>query len=137
MSEKDVATVDGSYDKYDIPYDVMWLDIEHTDGKAYFTWNPANFPTPEKMTDAISAKRRKFVNVVDPHIKKDDKFHVFKEIQDQGLFVKKINWNMIDDPTDKKPEGKEEPDKIPDPTATRPEVWNEEEDGKWEAPKID
>jgi Glycosyl hydrolases family 31 len=33
----------------DIPYDVLWLDIEHTDGKRYFTWDKAAFPTPIDM----------------------------------------------------------------------------------------
>eukprot|EP00418_Pyrodinium_bahamense_P085599 CAMPEP_0179059488 /NCGR_PEP_ID=MMETSP0796-20121207/25378_1 /TAXON_ID=73915 /ORGANISM="Pyrodinium bahamense, Strain pbaha01" /LENGTH=1004 /DNA_ID=CAMNT_0020756245 /DNA_START=1 /DNA_END=3015 /DNA_ORIENTATION=- len=137
MSERDVATVDSSYDKYDIPYDVLWLDIEHTDGKAYFTWNPANFPTPEKMTESLSAKKRKLVNVVDPHIKKEDKFHVYTEVRDMGLFVKKVDWKMMDDPTDAKPDDWVEVEKIADPTAMPPDVWNEEEDGKWEPPKID
>lgn len=27
------------FDENDIPMDVMWLDIEHTDGKKYFTWD--------------------------------------------------------------------------------------------------
>jgi len=136
MTEKDTLSVDANYDKYDLPYDVIWLDIEHTDGKAYFTWNPASFPTPEKMVDAISAKRRMFVNVVDPHIKKDDKFHVYKEIRDQGFFIKKVDWKMMDDPTDAKPADWEQPEKIDDPAAVKPEVWNDEEDGKWEVPKI-
>ena len=26
-------SVDNNFDEYDIPYDVIWLDIEHTDGK--------------------------------------------------------------------------------------------------------
>lgn len=138
MNEKDVATVDSSYDKYDIPYDVIWLDIEHTDGKAYFSWNEANFPTPEKMTEALSAKRRKLVNVVDPHIKKSESFHVWKEVRDQGLFIKKVDWKMMDDPTDKKPEDWVEEKQIPDESALNPpEGWNEEEDGKYEVPKID
>lgn len=139
MSEKDVNTVDTSYDKHDMPYDVIWLDIEHTNGKAYFTWNEANFPTPDKMIQKISDKRRKFVNVVDPHIKKDNNFHVYKEIQEKGLLTKKISWNMMDDPADVKPADWVEEDqaKIADATAERPEVWNEEEDGKWEPPKID
>lgn len=137
MSERDVATVDSSYDKYDIPYDVLWLDIEHTDGKAYFTWNSANFPTPEKMVASLSAKNRKLVNVVDPHIKKSDTFHVYTEVRDKGHFVKKIDWRMMDDPTDSKPADWVEVEKIADPEATPPEVWNEEEDGKWEPPKID
>jgi alpha 1,3-glucosidase len=138
MNEKDVAGVDNTYDKHDIPYDVVWLDIEHTDGKKYFTWNSANFPTPDKMMESISAKRRKMVNVVDPHIKKDDNFHVFTEIRDKGMFVKKIDWKMMDDVTDSKPEDWIEVKKIPDPTATSaPEGWNEEEDGAFVPPEID
>lgn len=27
------ASVDEGFDEHDIPYDVLWLDIEHTDGK--------------------------------------------------------------------------------------------------------
>jgi len=139
MTERDVATVDASYDKYDIPYDVVWLDIEHTDGKAYFTWHKDNFPTPRNMMDAISAKRRKFVNVVDPHIKKDNKFHVYTDIRDKGLFIKTVDWKWIDDPTDVKPADwlDEAEAKIPDPEAKVPEGWNEEDDGKWEPSKID
>ena len=37
--EQDVDTVDTTFDKYDIPYDVIWLDIEHTDGKRYFSYS--------------------------------------------------------------------------------------------------
>ena len=28
-------SVDAGFDEYDIPMDVIWLDIEHTDGKKY------------------------------------------------------------------------------------------------------
>jgi len=27
--------VDAGFDTHDIPYDVLWLDIEHTNGKRY------------------------------------------------------------------------------------------------------
>jgi alpha 1,3-glucosidase len=138
MNEKDVAGVDNSYDKHDIPYDVVWLDIEHTDGKKYFTWNSANFPTPDSMVEKLSAKKRKLVNVVDPHIKKDDNFHVFTEIRDKGLFVKKIDWRMMDDVNDSKPADWVETKKIQDPTALEaPEGWNSEEDGVFVPPEID
>eukprot|EP00931_Biecheleriopsis_adriatica_P116841 TRINITY_DN92428_c0_g1_i1.p1 TRINITY_DN92428_c0_g1~~TRINITY_DN92428_c0_g1_i1.p1 ORF type:complete len:1051 (-),score=245.11 TRINITY_DN92428_c0_g1_i1:44-2815(-) len=137
MSEKDVATVDSSYDKYDIPYDTVWLDIEHTDGKAYFSWNSAAFPNPKQMVDSISAKRRHFVNVVDPHIKKDEKFHVYKEVRDKGLLTKKVSYQKIDDPSDVKPADWVEEEKVVDPEAKQPPEWNEEEDGAWVAPKID
>ena len=35
--ERDIATVEGMFEQLDYPMDVLWLDIEHTDGKRYFT----------------------------------------------------------------------------------------------------
>ena len=31
--EQDVTNVNRLLDEHDLPYDVLWLDIEHTDGK--------------------------------------------------------------------------------------------------------
>merc|ERR1712070_1165891 len=40
--------------------------------------------------------------------------------------------------TDVKPEGYDDiSEKVPDPDATMPEDWDEEDDGEWEAPLID
>ncbi len=33
QDEADVKAVDGGFDQHEIPYDVLWLDIEHTNGK--------------------------------------------------------------------------------------------------------
>ena len=30
-----LISVDENFDAHDIPYDVIWLDIEHTDGKKW------------------------------------------------------------------------------------------------------
>jgi alpha-glucosidase (family GH31 glycosyl hydrolase) len=35
--EKDVFAVNSKFEELDYPYDVLWLDIEHTNGKRYFT----------------------------------------------------------------------------------------------------
>ncbi len=32
-----MAAVEGMFEQLDYPVDVIWLDIEHTDGKRYFT----------------------------------------------------------------------------------------------------
>jgi alpha 1,3-glucosidase len=58
---------------------VIWLDIEHTDGKRYFTWDKLVFPTPLEMQKNVSAHGRKMVTIVDPHIKRDNGYHVHKE----------------------------------------------------------
>lgn len=86
--EDDVAAVDAGFDAHDIPYDVLWLDIEHTDGKRYFTWDASHFPTPVEMQDAIASRGRKMVTIVDPHIKRDPDWRIFSEAQEKGLFVK-------------------------------------------------
>lgn len=57
--EEDVRAVNAGFDLYDIPYDVIWLDIEHTDGKRYFTWDPKRFPDPVDLQLCLQTKERK------------------------------------------------------------------------------
>lgn len=87
--ENDVAEVDKGFDDYDIPYDVLWLDIEHTDGKRYMTWDKGPFPTPERMINDVASRGRKMVTIVDPHVKIDDAYPIYKEAKNKGYYVKK------------------------------------------------
>ncbi|XP_044869546.1 neutral alpha-glucosidase C isoform X2 [Mauremys mutica] len=57
--EQDVKTVDTAFDEHDIPYDVIWLDIEHTEGKRYFTWDKKKFQHPKRMQELLKRKKRK------------------------------------------------------------------------------
>lgn len=86
--EADVAEVDAKFDEHNIPYDVLWLDIEHTDGKRYFTWDNILFPDPKQMQKKIAAKGRHMVTIVDPHIKRDESFSLHKEASQKGYYVK-------------------------------------------------
>lgn len=51
---------------------LFYQDIEHTNGKRYFTWDKNVFPHPIDMQHNISAHGRKMVTIVDPHIKRDN-----------------------------------------------------------------
>ncbi|XP_045863498.1 neutral alpha-glucosidase C isoform X4 [Meles meles] len=86
--EQDVKAVDAGFDEHDIPYDVMWLDIEHTEGKRYFTWDKKRFPNPKGMQDLLRSKNRKLVVISDPHIKIDPDYSVYVKAKEQGFFVK-------------------------------------------------
>ncbi|XP_078516731.1 neutral alpha-glucosidase AB isoform X1 [Lissotriton helveticus] len=86
--EEDVRAVDAGFDEHDLPYDVIWLDIEHADGKRYFTWDPNKFPTPKNMLQELDAKRRKMVTIVDPHIKIDTGYRIHNEIRSKNFYVK-------------------------------------------------
>lgn len=84
----DVLEVHENFDKNSLPVDVIWLDIEHTDGKKYMTWHPTNFADPDRMINELSRTGRKLVTIVDPHLKKDDEWEVYKEIVYKSLTVK-------------------------------------------------
>ncbi|XP_043775305.1 neutral alpha-glucosidase C isoform X3 [Cervus elaphus] len=86
--EQDVKAVDAGFDEHNIPYDVMWLDIEHTEGKRYFTWDKKRFPNPKRMQDLLRSKKRKLVVISDPHIKIDPNYSVYAKAKEQGFFVK-------------------------------------------------
>ncbi|XP_023208375.1 neutral alpha-glucosidase C [Xiphophorus maculatus] len=86
--EADVKAVDAGFDRHEIPYDVIWLDIEHTDGKRYFTWDPALFPKPAALQQHLEKKKRKMVVISDPHIKVDPDWPLYREARDGGHFVK-------------------------------------------------
>jgi len=86
--QQDVEFVAEKFDEYDIPYDVLWLDIEHTDQKKYFTWDKVKFPEPKKMIDSLADKGRKMVTIVDPHIKRDNNYYIFNNGNDLDLWVK-------------------------------------------------
>lgn len=94
--EEDVAQVDSKFDEHDIPYDVLWLDIEHTEGKKYFTWDRVLFPNPEEMQKKLDAKGRHMVTIVDPHIKRDESFHLHKEATEKGYYVKDASGKDYD-----------------------------------------
>ncbi|KAK6352559.1 hypothetical protein TWF730_009383 [Orbilia blumenaviensis] len=88
VSEDDVKDVDKKFDKHDIPYDVIWLDIEYTDGKRYFTFDPLTFKHPEKMMKNIEKTERKVVLIIDPHIKNIENYPVVEELKSKDLAVK-------------------------------------------------
>lgn len=94
--EEDVEQVDSKFDEYDIPYDVLWLDIEHTDGKRYFTWDSVTFPHPEEMQKKLYAKGRHMVAIVDPHTKRDESFSLHKEATQKGYYVKDASGKDFD-----------------------------------------
>ncbi|KAG8449629.1 hypothetical protein GDO86_016317 [Hymenochirus boettgeri] len=89
--EADVEAVDSGFDEHQIPYDVIWLDIEHTDKKKYFTWDNERFPNPIRMQEELQKKRRKLVVISDPHIKVDPDYILYSEAKDRGYFVKDRN----------------------------------------------
>lgn len=92
-TEKDVQEVQTKFDVHDIPMDVMWLDIEYTDSKKYFTWDPVKFPNPIEMVNNLTANGRKLVVIIDPHIKRDNGYFLHTDATNNGYYVKNKEGN--------------------------------------------
>ncbi|CAK0859898.1 unnamed protein product [Prorocentrum cordatum] len=87
----DVIKVDMDFDKHSIPYDFIWLDLEHTEGKKYFTWDPKHFADPGRMMDRLGRSGRKVVTIVDPHLKGDDAYVPYLRMKEAGVFTRGRN----------------------------------------------
>jgi alpha 1,3-glucosidase len=94
--EADVRQVDSKFEEHNFPYDVIWLDIEHTDGKRYFTWDKNLFPNPKQLIADVAKHGRKVVTIVDPHLKRDGGYVVHREAQQAKVYVQNKDGGEFD-----------------------------------------
>ncbi|XP_062503000.1 neutral alpha-glucosidase AB-like isoform X2 [Corticium candelabrum] len=87
--QTDVEEVQSNFDKHDIPYDVLWLDIEHTDNKKIFTWDGQKFPDSVKMLNDLYHYGHRMVTIIDPHVREEENYHIHDEACSRQLFVRK------------------------------------------------
>ena len=52
------------------------------------SWHPKHFADPERMIEELDRSGRKLVTIVDPHLKKDDSWEIYREVIDKNLTVK-------------------------------------------------
>jgi len=86
-TREDLLEVSNGFFKNSIPLDVVWLDIEHTDKKKYFTWDDEKFPDPISMQEILSKQGRNLVTIVDPHIKRDSDYFVHQDAENHNYYV--------------------------------------------------
>ncbi|HWS86777.1 MAG TPA: TIM-barrel domain-containing protein [Pyrinomonadaceae bacterium] len=71
-----------------IPADVIYLDIDYMDGFRVFTWNRGHFPDPPKLIRDLRGQGFRTVLIIDPGIKVDPNYQVYKDGRAGGHFVK-------------------------------------------------
>jgi alpha-glucosidase len=71
-----------------IPVDVIYLDIDYMDGFRVFTWDKSRFPDPARMISDLRREGLRTVVIIDPGIKVDDNYHVYREGRAGNHFVK-------------------------------------------------
>ena len=87
--EKKVKEIAEGFRSRNIPCDAIYLDIDYMEGYRCFTWNKKHFPDPKRMIKELSSIGMKTVVMIDPGIKVDDNYWVFKEGKENNYFCRR------------------------------------------------
>jgi len=77
-SETDLKWLDKKFRQHKIPLDGLWLDIDYMDAFRVFTFDKKHFPNPSKTFAEINKAGRKVVPIIDPGVKLDPQYGVYK-----------------------------------------------------------
>ena len=89
--ESNVKAITNKFRKLKIPCDAIYLDIDYMDGFRCFTWNKEYFPDPKRMVKELADDGFKTIAIIDPGIKIDLDYPVFKEALDKDYFCKRAD----------------------------------------------
>ena len=78
-----------------LPCDVIYLDIHYMDNFRVFTWNKQHFPELEETIDKLHRQGFKVVAIVDPCIKVDPDYAVYKSGIEEDVFLKYPNGEWV------------------------------------------
>jgi alpha-glucosidase len=112
--ESNVKEITKTFRDLKIPCDAIYLDIDYMDGFRCFTWDKKYFPDPKRMVKELEDDGFKTVVIIDPGIKIDLDYAVFKEGLDKDYFCKRADGPYM--------KGKVWPGECYFPDYTKPEV---------------
>lgn len=73
------------FQNHDVPCDALWLDIDYMDGFRVFSWDERKFSHPENQIADLRHRSRRVVCILDPGIKKEESFDVYREAKEKEL----------------------------------------------------
>jgi alpha-glucosidase len=112
--ESNVKEITAKFRELQIPCDAIYLDIDYMEGFRCFTWNKEYFPDPKRMVAELAEDGFKTVVIIDPGIKIDKEYSVYKEALEKDYFCKRADGPYM--------KGKVWPGECNFPDYTNPEV---------------
>lgn len=87
-SEAELRSLAGEIRRRGIPTDAIHLDIDWMDGFRVFRFDPRRFPQPARLLRELAAQGFRVVTIVDPGVKVDPEWDVFREGVARGFFCR-------------------------------------------------
>ncbi len=86
--QDEVLEIGETFREKEIPCDAIHLDIDYMDGYRVFTFDDEKFPDPEGMVDKLKDLGITTVAIMDPGIKEEEDFGVYKECVANEYYAK-------------------------------------------------
>ncbi|MGM0789429.1 MAG: glycoside hydrolase family 31 protein [Bacillota bacterium] len=93
-SQQEVMELAAAFKEKGIPLDSIHLDIHYMDEYRVFTFDRDKFPDPEKMISDLKEMGIHIVPIVDPGVKEDPEYMVYKQGIQEDLFCKYLEGNV-------------------------------------------
>lgn len=93
--ESQVREICNKLRSLNIPCDAIYLDIDYMDGFRCFTWDKNKFPDPKKMVKDLENDGFKTIVIIDPGIKVDMEYSVFREALEKDYFCKRADGDYF------------------------------------------
>lgn len=89
--ESKVKEITSKFRELKIPCDAIYLDIDYMEGFRCFTWSKEYFPDPKRMIAELAEDGFKTIVIIDPGIKIDKDYWVYKEALEKDYFCKRAD----------------------------------------------
>jgi len=95
MNEGEVRELVENFRLLDLPLDAVHLDIHYMRGYRVFSVDPKRFPDLKGLSADLAQAGVRLVAIIDPGVKADARYPVYKEAKQRGFFCKLPNGSDL------------------------------------------
>ena len=95
FSQEELRELVKTFEEKDIPLDVVYLDIDYMDGFRVMTFKTPNFDDAAGLISDLKEKGIRTITIIDPGVKVDEEYPVFKRGKEGNHFTKKLDGEMF------------------------------------------
>ena len=95
FSQGEVRELVKTFEEKDIPLDVVYLDIDYMDGFRVMTFKTPNFDDAAGLINDLKEKGIRTITIIDPGVKVDEEYDVFKRGKEGNHFTKKLDGEIF------------------------------------------
>ena len=95
MNIEEVSAIQENFVKNKLPLSAIHLDIDYMNGYRIFSFNPDTFGGIKSLADKLIKDDVRLVTIIDPAVKFDPGFEMYREGQENGYFINSPDGNIL------------------------------------------